>query len=216
MKKLFPYYFLNATIRCGDKPWPEYPHVYLANMQLTQDAIVAFTRIFGRLFEQYEPLQPPPKTHIQQVQDAAAGRHEREVMDLRMVRGAQAALRGAWIGNPEYLKAIAGHDPEQNELIYGAMKPVISVTDTGIELIASDVWTFARLAFLYDYASGKNAICANPDCTKNPQGTSYFVRTKHGQKFCCHRCAVLVNVRSFRKNPKNKVKVQSTEKRPRI
>ena len=134
-------------------------------------------------------------------------------MDLLMVRGVQKALRGAWTADPEYLRAIAGHDPEQNELIYGAMNPVISVTDTGIELIAPDVWTFARLAFLYDHAAGRNAICANPDCTKNPQGTKYFVRTKQGQKFCCHRCAVLVNVRRFREeNSETKVKVRSAKK----
>jgi hypothetical protein len=211
MKKVFPYYKLEASIRYGDKPWPEYPHVYLANMDLSDDSIHAFTRRYGPLFAEYEPTYPLPKTHEQAKK--AVIRTGQKLMSLDQVFRVQLLLRESWRNSPDYLKAIAGHDPDQDAFIYRPMQPVISVTDTGIELLAPDAWTFARLAFLTDHAAGKTQICGNPDC-KPPHGNRYFVQSKQGQMYCSHKCAVLVNVRRFRlEEKKPKIKTRSTPKR---
>jgi hypothetical protein len=213
MKRIFPYYDLTATIRYGDKPWPEYPHVELANMDLSDDSIHAFTKRYGPLFADYEFTSPLPRTDFQLSQrgNTESGK---KWMDMRMVSNAQKTLREAWRNSPEYLKAIAGHDPEQDAFLYAPMQPVIAMTDTGIELIAPDIWTFIRLAFLRDHAAGDTQICANPNC-KFPHGTPYFLQSKRGQLFCRHRCAVFANVRRFRElqKTKPKTKPRSTPKR---
>lgn len=36
-------------------------------------------------------------------------------------------------------------------------------------------------------------MCENPDCP-----TPYFLEARKGQKYCSHKCAVLINVRRFR------------------
>jgi hypothetical protein len=213
MTRVFPYYDLTATIRYVGGPWPEYPHVELANMELSDDSIHAFTRRYGPLFAKFEPAWPLPRTDTQ-IRERGNTKSGRKWMDMRMVTNAQHTLRQAWRNSPEYLKAIAGHDPEQDAFLYAPMQPLISVTDTGIELIAPDVWTFVRLAFLRDHALSKTQICANPNC-KLPHGTPYFLQNKGGQMFCRHRCAVLVNVRRFRalQETKLKTKSRSTSKR---
>ena len=175
MKKVFPYYELSASVRYGDKPWPEYPHVHLANLKISDDGIDAFTRVYGRLFENYEPTWPLPKTTMQANNAVIGKAGQRPMMAIDMVAGVQRALRKAWANSSDWLKAIAGHDPDQDAFIYAPMQPKLSVTDTGIELIAPDVWTFSRLAFLWDHAAGKTKICANPDCI-----TPYFVQSKQG------------------------------------
>jgi PAS domain-containing protein len=50
-----------------------------------------------------------------------------------------------------------------------------------------------RSLFLRDCGAKKTRVCVNPDCP-----APYFLQTRKGQKFCTHRCAVLVNVRRFR------------------
>lgn len=215
MKKVFPYYELTASIRFGDKAWPEYPHVYLANMEMSEDSIHAFLRLYGRLFEEREPVSPLPKTDAA-VWSPVIRKGQKEPMSIQAVAAAQRVLRGAWRNEPDWFAAIAGHDPEQDAFIYKPMQPELSVTDTGIELITPDVWTFARLGFLRDHALGKTKICANPDCT-SPHGTMYFLQAKQGQMFCCHRCAVRVNVRRFRKESETKpqTKTRSTKRHQR-
>ena len=151
MKRVFPYYELTASIRFGDKAWPEYPHVYLANMEMSEDSIHAFLRLYGRLFEEREPVSPLPKTDAA-VWSPVIRKGQKEPMSIQAVAAAQRVLRGAWRNEPDWFAAIAGHDPEQDAFIYKPMQPELSVTDTGIELITPDVWTFARLGFLRDHA----------------------------------------------------------------
>jgi hypothetical protein len=64
---------------------------------------------------------------------------------------------------------------------------------TGVEIVVEDLWTLIRLTFLQDWVSGRPKVCGNPECP-----APYFLAVRKGQKYCSHKCAVLINVRRFR------------------
>ena len=73
----------------------------------------------------------------------------------------------------------------------------------GIDIAVVDLWNLTRLLFLRDYSAGRTRVCSNPDCS-----SPYFLQQRRGQKYCTHKCAVLMNVRRFRER-EAKVKSQS-------
>jgi hypothetical protein len=223
MKRIFPYYDLEATLRCGDKPWPEWPHVYLANIKGPED-FRSFTKKFGgELFRWRVSKWPMPKradtspAASDWVRSPAIDEPTQTTYLLAEDELKQAGelLRSAWQGDVIALEVIAGKSRDDRLLpvVRAGIKADLVITEGGgIEIVAQDLWSFARLAFLRDYALGNTQICNNPDCNRTP----YFLQSKKGQKFCEHRCAVLANVRRFRNGeskPKHKVHADQTKKR---
>lgn len=189
MKRIFPYYDLETTLRYGSKPWTELPHVYLANMDIPAD-IRAFTKIYGQLCRDGEFMP-----------DGNAA----------FMRAVQEVLRKAWANDPTALRKIAKGEPERPggyqidaeemkwTVVNHSERFHLKVTETGLEIEADDLWAFTQLAFLRDYNLEKTKICANQQCE-----TPYFLQSKRGQIFCSHRCAVAMNVRRFREAKQKK------------
>ena len=73
------------------------------------------------------------------------------------------------------------------------IKARVDVKPTGVEIAVLDLWNLIRLLFLRDHSAGRTKVCANKDCL-----SPYFLEQRKGQKFCSHKCAVLLNVRRFR------------------
>jgi hypothetical protein len=156
------------------------PHEYLANLNLANweaDRVVRFTLRFGPLAPRHDPSEALPGPEIK------AG--VPIWIDTAQFVALQALLREAWGGDGEALRNIAEGLTADLDL---------EARPDGLELVARDLWTLVRLLFLRDRASGKAKLCANADCE-----TPYFLLARRGQKFCSHRCAVLINVRRFRK-----------------
>lgn len=195
MKRVLPYYppppaTLQAVIRYGFTPWVEFPHVYLANMKINEDSIRAFFHLYGSPFEGFGFERPLPKK-IREAMDRPGWPVSEE-----LVQGAQEILRAAWRHAPPHPEITAG--PKKG-LLSSPPETVLQVTATGVEIHCKDIWSFLRLAFACDAALNKLKICGNPDCE-----TPYFRESRKGQTFCTHKCAVLMNVRKFRQNPKRK------------
>lgn len=190
MKQVFPYYDMPATLRYGDKLWPEPPHVYFANMNPTVD-IGAFQRIYGPLL--HSPVSPSA---------------------FEIVK-AQEILQKAWRGDEPSLHAVIEGSPVLSDPTKPAELPrigahvnfiwthvfrledppnhKIDISIQGMTIHASDVWSFMRLAFMRDYSTGQTKVCANPDCK-----TPFFLQSKKGQQFCSHSCASITGVRRWR------------------
>ena len=188
---------MEATLRFGTKPWPELPHVYLANMDVAD--IRAFTKIYGQLCWGDE-LAPDRNADF--------------------VKEAQKVLRKAWANDAAALRKIAEGEPQRPhgyKIDLGLNMPGyttdtherfhLCITENGLEIEAEDVWSFAQLAFLRDHALGKTLICANPKCE-----TPYFLQRKRGQIFCSHRCAVAMNVRRFREEKSSRSTLKKRKK----
>jgi hypothetical protein len=200
MKQVFPYYDIPATLRYGDKLWPEPPHVYFANMV----DIGAFQRIYGPLL-----ASPVPPSALEIVK-------------------AQEILQKAWRGDEPSLRAvIEGYDPpfepaklprigEKVKLFWTNLfrldqppNHTIDISTQGMTIHASDVWSFMRLAFMRDYSLGKTKVCANSDCK-----TPFFLQSKKGHQFCSHSCASIAGVRRWRaKQEQTKPPVHKSKKR---
>ena len=86
---------------------------------------------------------------------------------------------------------------------YGVLRIRPVITQAGIDLYAQDMWTFIRVAFVRDLFLKRPRICANQayGCP-----SPYFLESRKGQTFCCHRCAVQMNVRRFRERENKKRK----------
>jgi hypothetical protein len=94
----------------------------------------------------------------------------------------QNLLQRAWRGQGDAISEIA--------------KDVVARIDigsTGIDIAVVDLRNLVRLLFMRDHVAGRTKICANDDC-RSP----YFIQQRRGQKYCTHKCAVLINVRRFR------------------
>ena len=86
----------------------------------------------------------------------------------------------------------------------------IDVSPTaGVEIAVLELWNLVRFLFLRDYAAGKTRVCANKDCS-----SPHFLERREGQKYCTHKCAVLMNVRRFRER-ESKAKSQSKRRAER-
>jgi hypothetical protein len=100
---------------------------------------------------------------------------------------AQDLLRRAWTDDSVAIREI-------EEQVEDALEARPSVRAGGIEVTIENLWSFICVLFLRDYVAGKVKVCANSDCPH-----PYFLEKRKGQKYCSHPCAVLLNVRRFRK-----------------
>jgi len=127
----------------------------------------------------------------------ASSRRELSADALAQVRIRQEILRRAWHRDNTALQQMGiGLSGARNaEPTYGAIRIHPLVTPTGIDLYAGDMWSFIRVAFMRDFFLGRTRICAN-NAYECP--SPYFLETRKGQTFCCHKCAVQMNVRRFR------------------
>lgn len=101
---------------------------------------------------------------------------------LRHIGPLQNLLQRAWKGDPEALAKVAQD-----------VKARVDVGTTGVDIAVVDLWNLVRLMFLRDYRASRTKVCGNPDCH-----SPYFLQERRGQKYCSHKCAVLMNVRRFR------------------
>jgi hypothetical protein len=155
------------------KKWKEPPHVFLANL-LSDEAGWPDLKALGKFTRIYGIL-------------SGYQHNDRYTIDIGKIWSMQTLLRQAWRGELQGLDGI-----EMDGL---AHETEISFTRNGAELRASDLWTMIRMLFLRDYAAGRAQICAIQNCPRTP----YFLQARSGQQFCSHPCAVLSNVRRFRK-----------------
>ena len=109
---------------------------------------------------------------------------------------AQELLRRAWSGDGAAIREI-------EEQVEDALEAHPSVRAGGIEVATENLWSFICVLFLRDQAARKTKLCQNPDCS-NP----YFLQQRKGQKYCSHKCAVLMNVRRFRERQANAISIQ--------
>lgn len=120
--------------------------------------------------------------------------------ELESARMKQGVLRSAWRSEPSGLREM-----------FRTLQPFVQIEKGKLLLVPETLWQFIRLSFALDVVNGKAAVCANPDCP-----APYFLRTRKGQQFCSHKCAVLINVRRFREYAKvgrEVVKKQKAKKR---
>jgi hypothetical protein len=126
--------------------------------------------------------------------DADIAADGRWVTRPRHIKRFQELLRRAWKGEE---KAIRRMETK--------LAARVDVSASGIDIAVIDLWNLVRLLFLRDYRAGRTKMCANPDCS-----SPYFLQQRQGQRYCTHKCAVLVNVRRFRER---EAKVKSQTKR---
>jgi hypothetical protein len=200
--------------------WQEPPHLVLANLPTTQpeaaDGSASETEVelvktnVRALFEQsgeklseslaywlygdrveakvmmsflkrYGPLDGPDRSKVNK--DGV----------LNFYEGAQyfgllrRLLRGAWRGDGHALKLI-------KSTLRAQTRPEFIIEGKQAEIVVDDLKSFVCLLFLRDLATGKIKLCESPDCP-----TPYRLQRRKGDRFCSHECAVLVNVREFRK-----------------
>ena len=135
----------------------------------------------------------------------------------------QFVLRSAWAGNKEAISLVSGEEDKEKAdgfsrwarflhvhkwegtaskgyslptSWWDSSDPLgarLRVRISAIEIEPQHLWDFTRLLFMRDYLVGDIGVCENPDCV-----TRYFVKKRKGQVYCCHKCAVLMNVRAFR------------------
>lgn len=158
------------------------PHVELANLLvLDEGAVKKFVSKHGVL-----RATALPKTRTGGFLNAE------EQMQLLGVFGhlsefekAQKLLRSAWRGDISPLKSEIKDGFELLSFDLLRQREVLFETE--------DLWKFIVFLFLLDYKRGKTGVCSSPDCP-----APYFLRSRKGQGFCSHACAVLINVRRFR------------------
>lgn len=110
-------------------------------------------------------------------------------------------LRKAWEGDRSMLEWMSQRHNRAS----------VYVESSGLRITADDAWEGACLLFLLDRQVGRAAKCASPDCP-----APYFLRVRKGQKFCSHRCAVLVSVRKLRKRQQKAMRLlEATERKGR-
>lgn len=103
-------------------------------------------------------------------------------VSVRKVLQLRDWLRRAWEGDTHNFFAVA------------ITHPSLVAQPTGMVIAVHDPWTLVQVLFAQDWREKRIRICANPDCP-----APYFRAVRRGQKFCSQKCAVLINVRRFRK-----------------
>lgn len=189
------YYALKATLRYymagTKKTWPDPPHVFFANLELTPESLRKFEKTYGPM-RTWETKQRVANEERVVSSDPMTDAQER-----------QWILRMAWCGDTEALLSMGigntvGYVPDV-EPARGPIRIVPGVTKDGIDLYALGMWSFIRIAFLHDFFEGKIGLCAN---SEHGCPAPYFLIPRKGQEYCTHKCAVQMNVRRFREREK--------------
>ena len=161
--------------------WKEPPHVVLANLLADKRAVEEFVRKYGPLLGRRTYLMP---------KDGAPQFYE----NLAHFNLFQEVVRRAWADEEDAIKNIEGRVGS-----IGSGRILLSAQNGSLEANVPDLERFICLLVLRDRAEGKIAICENADCPAR-----YFLRQRKGQQFCSHKCAVLINVRRFRRKAAEK------------
>jgi hypothetical protein len=215
MQAMKTYYAVGATLRyykAGKrKGWPDPPHVFFANLSPTPDGFAHFERIYGPISDPTDLSHLRRREQIKRLTDLEAWSKWGNVIvssrpklwkdALVQARIRQDILREAWAGDEKALSQMG--IGRLSGRTYGEflIRPVI--TPVGVDLYAGDMWSFIRIAFLRDLFLKRPRICANQayGCP-----SPYFLESRKGQTFCCHKCAVQMNVRRFRERENKKRK----------
>jgi hypothetical protein len=132
---------------------------------------------------------------------AGKARDNRYQVDLERLAEQQERVRDAWIG--------FGHE---NDLAIELMLPSdhlsLHIAANGGEIAVNHLWTLIQILLLRDIAEERTELCASPDCPAR-----YFLPARKGQKFCSHRCSVLVSVRRLRARQKKAMKLLEAAER---
>jgi hypothetical protein len=149
--------------------WRELPHIFLANLSLNYADL-------GPAYE-FTKRYGYLAGHIDHVKC-------KFFVDIPKIAGMQDLIRKAWAGDETSIGDLERDLSSEMQL---------SVRAREIEISVSDLWTLIRVLFLQDRGAKKTKVCASSDCP-----TPYFLESRKGQKYCSHKCAVLINVRRFR------------------
>ena len=210
------YYEAKAVIRYYGpgfaRKWPDPPHRAFANLVLDHRSLAMFTRIYGPLYvsgwsEAETALIASSKDQLRTAMELA----NLFVPDPKRAAEMQSVLIRAWKGAQFAIVEIE-HGIKLFPWFW-VTEQAFDMKDTfpdGVTLFAHDTWNLIRAAFLLDYKAGRARVCKNPDCP-----TPYFLRSRKGQEFCSHSCAVLINVRRFREREQKKAKNFQDHKRGR-
>lgn len=209
------YYAVQAAIRYYSPPkqkqWREPPHLHFVNLQLdTPDAwraVLAFDHLYGPLLREHVRMKPEMRRISDKAPHLTAEEREQWKTvaskgefgfsvneDVRIEKDIQELLRRAWHEEALAIEALqygVSHHAQQET--YGPLEVKVVGGVAGVELYARDLWSFIRVAFLADHSACKTRVCENSDCP-----APYYLAARRGQKFCSHKCAVLINVRRFR------------------
>jgi hypothetical protein len=173
--------------RTDPSRWKEPPHVKFANIS---DASPKTVELFIR---KYGPLQGQ-RTYMG-LKDGSPQFHE----SVDHFKSFQEVLRSAWTEDSKAIREIEHrveampYYDERLGLKGIRQKIWLGFRDRTIDVYVDELERFICLLFFRDYVVGNVGVCASLDCPAR-----YFLRSRKGQQFCSHKCAVLVNVRRFR------------------
>lgn len=184
-----------GTKRADPRDWREPPHEVLANIPTydTTTTPLAFTTKPGSGLADPKAVEMFVKRHgvLCAQPDETTGRFDEDSVRFA---DAQDSLRRAWRGDRAAIKELLRQVKE-------ALEARVSFRVGEIEIATENLWSFLCALFLRDYRAKKTKVCARADCLH-----PYFLEKRKGQKYCSHRCAALVSVRSFREREKGEPK----------
>ena len=200
--------------------WKEPPHRGLANLPriprpgfeiVDPKAIQAFSKRYGVLggvvidehFRKERATRGRPP--IPEPEEAALEFPEpRFYVNAEEFTSAQELLRRAWRGESDAVKKVEEEAVRGTRYMKG-LEIRSSVKAGGINFLAESLWSFMCVLFLRDYGMRRVKVCASPECP-----APFFLQERKGQKYCSHKCAVLINVRRFRKRQRQRVRTRIT------
>lgn len=170
--------------------WKDPPHVAFANMIVDAKSVRAFANTYGPLIATLDEIPDEGGdgfeinlTLLGYIQDEIreVWRGKRELIHLWVGRGAELAIRTF------LLPCRIARPTEANWHDY-------VVPGRSGELLVDSCLAYLRMLLHRDLESGRARVCKNPECV-----TPYFVAGREDKEFCCHQCAVDVNVPKWRK-----------------
>ena len=179
--------------------WKEHPHVVLANLGYDPErgGGLASDGNVRSFITQYGPLGTPPL--FSEAADTVTREAEQFDLTMDVFHNQQLRLRAAWEKQSVGLFA----DPNNNRAVIGFefLRTNWTVRDGAVEFCFASLVEYVGVLLARDIAEGRAKICQNSTCN-----TPYFVAKRRDAKFCCHRCAVAVNVRNLRRRQRRKKK----------
>lgn len=176
-------------VRC-----PDPPHVYFANLRIDQKSLFGFEKNFGPLLEDHLCLTPEAAALAEKRGLTAAEgdrwramkpKWEIRLCDLKEVQLAcdmQQLLRKGWRGDSLAVSILQhGSHPEDPAQQGPGGRPRLKAVPSahGVDIEADDLWSYIRIAFCLDHASGKARVCPNPEC-----GAPHFIARRKDSKLC--------------------------------
>lgn len=195
-----------APSKVDPEQWSNPPHVYLANLEFNSTAeALLFTRRYGLLINDEDRTDKTEWLYMKN------GNFRCDLVEfISALQLSQLKLRAAWYGSEQQVAALRSHPFFEtfSSDTPGNLPIEIHSQGNKIEAVTPDLWSFICILFTRDHAEGRLKICPNSACP-----APYFVANRHGQIYCRHECAVLVNIHSFRRRLREKKKAQLRKRR---